>query len=96
MISPHTFSNITEWLENSINSKKLPFGKITISQNNTVIFSEFKNNDLGEYSSNNLYRIQSLTKPITSLVLLVILRKTKENQSKVKKTLKKTNCKKNM
>lgn len=75
MISPHTFSNITEWLENSINSKKLPFGKITISQNNTVIFSEFKNNDLGEYSSNNLYRIQSLTKPITSMVALIILEK---------------------
>ena len=73
MISPHTFSNITEWLEHSINSNKLPFGKITVSQNNNIIFSEFREKNLDDYADNNLYRIQSLTKPVTSIVALIIL-----------------------
>ena len=50
MISPHTFSNITDWLENSINSNKLPFGKITVSQNNNIIFSEFREKNLDDYA----------------------------------------------
>ena len=75
MISPHTFSNITDWLENSINSNKLPFGKITVSQNNNIIFSEFREKNLDDYADNNLYRIQSLTKPVTSIVALIILEK---------------------
>ena len=53
MISAHTFSNITDWLENSINLNKLPFGKITVSQNNNIILSEFREKNLDDYADNN-------------------------------------------
>ena len=79
MITPHTYSNISEWLQNVVNDNKIPFAKINISQNNSMLFSEFKHKNLGEYANNNLYRIQSLTKPITSLVTLIILNKYKIN-----------------
>jgi CubicO group peptidase (beta-lactamase class C family) len=40
-----------------------------------MIFSEMKEKNSNEYNDNNLYKIQSLTKPITSLVALIILNK---------------------
>ena len=75
MISPHTHSNLIKWLEDSIVNHKLPFAKINISQNNKMLFSEMKGNTLNEYNDNSLYRIHSLTKPITSLVTLMVLYK---------------------
>jgi len=75
MISPHTHSNLIKWLEDSIVNHKLPFAKINISQNNKTLFSEMKGNTLNEYNDNSLYRIHSLTKPITSLVTLMVLYK---------------------
>ena len=79
MITPHTYSNISEWLQNVVDNNKIPFAKINISQNNSMLFSEFKHKNLGEYANNHLYRIQSLTKPITSLVSLIVLNKYKIN-----------------
>ena len=75
MISAHTFSNITDWLENSINLNKLPFGKITVSQNSNIILSEFREKNLDDYADNNLYRFLSLCMRVTSIVALIILEK---------------------
>jgi len=79
MLDQNKENQLNNWLEESVQNNKIPFGEISISKKNKDIYKYKIYTQDEKYKNNNLYRIHSLTKPITSLVSLIVLEKNNIN-----------------
>ena len=75
MLNQNTKSQLNNWLEKSVQNNKIPFGEISISKEKQNIYNYKIYTQDEKYKNNKLYRIHSLSKPITSLVSLIVLEK---------------------
>ena len=65
MLNQNKANQFNNWLENSVQNNKIPFGEINISKENKDIYRYKIYTQDEKYKNNKLYRIHSLTKPIT-------------------------------
>ena len=79
MLDQNKENQLNNWLEESVQNNKIPFGEISISKKNKDIYKYKIYTQDEKYKNNKLYRIHSLTKPITSLVSLIVLEKNNIN-----------------
>ena len=75
MLDQNKENQLNNWLEQSVLNNRIPFGEISISKENKNIYKYKIYTQDEKYKNNKLYRIHSLTKPITSLVSLIVLEK---------------------
>ena len=79
MLNQNKENQLNNWLEESVQNNKIPFGEISISKENKNIYNYKIYTQDEKYKNNKLYRIHSLSKPITSLVSLIVLEKNNIN-----------------
>ena len=79
MLNQNKENQLNNWLEKSVQNNKIPFGEISISKENKNIYNYKIYTQDEKYKNNKLYRIHSLSKPITSLVSLIVLEKNNIN-----------------